>query len=65
MPPTKSAKGTDSHCLICGADHYDLILDICKKCGGRCVQYNANDMYLMERRQTRGEIRLSRDIEGT
>lgn len=64
MTKPKSHPGIDSHCLICGSDYFDLMLDKCPKCGGLCRHYNDKDMFLMERRQTRGEIRLSHDIEG-
>jgi len=63
-PKPKSQKGIDSHCMLCGRDYFDLMLDKCPKCGGLCRQYNDKDMFLMERRQTRGEIRLAQDIEG-
>lgn len=66
MAPTKGKVqvGIDSHCLICGRDYFDLMLDICSHCGGLCVKYNDKDMFLMERRQTRGAIKLAPDIEG-
>jgi hypothetical protein len=70
MPPPngkgkgKPAPGIDSHCLMCGRDFFDLMLDNCTHCGGLCRYYDDKDMFLMERRQTRGEIRLARDIEG-
>jgi predicted nucleic acid-binding Zn-ribbon protein len=66
MSPSKSniKVGIDSHCLICGRDFYDLMLDTCPRCGGRCNHYDEKDMFLMERRQTRGAIKLSPDIEG-
>ena len=66
MAQTKGTKkpGIDSHCLMCGRDYFDLILDKCTHCGGLCRHYDDKDMYLMERRQTRGAIKLSPDIEG-
>lgn len=58
MPKPKVTRGVDSHCLICGRDFFDLILDKCPKCGGLCSKFTDKDMALMERRNTRGDIHL-------
>lgn len=61
QPSPDRTPGTTSHCLICGHDYHDVILDKCTKCGGLCSQITDHDMTLMERRQTRGEIIIDSD----
>jgi hypothetical protein len=59
----KTERGVTSHCLICGRDYFDVILDKCKRCGGKCNVFTDEDMALMERRQTRGEIHLGHEFD--
>jgi rRNA maturation endonuclease Nob1 len=54
----KPSPGVTSHCVMCGRDFHNLILDKCPRCGGLCNRFTDNDMRLMEHRQSRGEIVL-------